>query len=275
MKYSKSSNRITEYFSRMKQSQNMRIRFFFLSFIWIGFHLMTLPLEGQNARDIIEKAEEKVRGKKTSESEMTITTIRPKWQREMSLKSWSKGTDYSLTLITSPAKEKGIAFLKRNREVWNWMPSIERTIKMPPSMMSQSWMGTDLKNDDLVRESSALKDYTHDIIGDSIILDRKCWKIQLTPLPDAPVVWGKVIVFVDQVDYLQLLTQFFDEDEYLVNTMVVKEIREMAGMLLATKLEVVPADEEGNRTVLAFNSIVFDRPIPDQYFTTQYMKRAK
>jgi outer membrane lipoprotein-sorting protein len=229
----------------------------------------------QSGEDIIRKSEEKLRGKTTSQSDMTVTTIRPTWQREMSLKSWSKGTDYSLTLITSPAKEKGIAFLKRKKEVWNWMPSIERTIKMPPSMMSQSWMGTDLKNDDLVRESSAIKDYTHSIVGDSTILNRACWKIELIPLPEAAVVWGKVIVFVDQGDYVQMLTQFFDEDGYLVNTMVANEIKVLGGQLLATRLEVIPADESGHKTVMQFNSIIFDQPISDRFFTTQYMKRAK
>ena len=239
--------------------------------------LLFLPVIGnsQDAKEIIRKADEKVRGKKTSQSVMTITTVRPSWQRDMTLKSWSKGDKLSLTLITSPAKEKGIAFLKRDREVWNWMPSIERTIKMPPSMMSQSWMGTDLTNDDLVRESSAIKDYTHAIIGDSVILNRPCWKIELIPLPDAPVVWGKVIIFVDHTDYLQLLTEFYDEDGYLVNVMIVDEIKNIAGIILASKMEVIPSDKEGHKTILEFNSIAFDHPIQDRFFTTQNMKKVK
>ncbi len=237
--------------------------------------ILPCNLISQDAESIIRKSEEKIRGKSTSQSEMTITTVRPTWQRQMSLKGWSKGTDYSLTLITSPAKEKGIAFLKRKREVWNWMPSIERTIKMPPSMMSQSWMGTDLKNDDLVRESSTLKDYTHEILKDTLILDRPSWKIELIPLPDAPVVWGKVHLYIDKTDYLQLLTEFFDEDGYLVNTMVVTEIKNLAGQLLATRMEVIPADEEGHKTILQFENMAFDQPIPDRVFTTQFMKKAK
>ena len=233
------------------------------------------PILSQDPVEIIRKAEEKVRGKETSQSQMTITTVRPTWQREMTLKSWSKGDELSLTLITSPAKEKGIAFLKRKREVWNWMPSIERTIKMPPSMMSQSWMGTDLTNDDLVRESSSIKDYTHKSIGDSVVQDRNCWILELIPLPDAPVVWGKVVIFIDKVDYIQMITRFYDEDQFLVNTMVVDEIKMLAGMMLASRLEVIPADKEGHKTVLQFDRIAFDNPIPDRFFTTQNMKRVK
>ncbi|MEZ4721054.1 MAG: outer membrane lipoprotein-sorting protein [Flavobacteriales bacterium] len=109
----------------------------------------------QSAEEIIRKAEEKMRGKESAYMEMTIEIIRPKWTRSMSLKSWSKGNDYSLMVLTQPAKDAGTAFLKRHKEVWNWVPSIERSIKMPPSMMSQSWMGTDMSNDDLVRSPRA------------------------------------------------------------------------------------------------------------------------
>ena len=101
-----------------------------------------------------------MRGKESAYTEMTIQTIRPKWTRSMSLKSWGKGDELSLMVLTSPSKDAGTAFLKRGKEVWNWVPSIERSIKMPPSMMSQSWMGTDMSNDDLVRESSNVRDYT-------------------------------------------------------------------------------------------------------------------
>lgn len=249
----------------------MRIFLLLVTALFVGH----LAVSGQSATEIIQRAEEKVRGKKTSQSDMTIITVRPTWQREMNLKSWSKGDNLSLTLLTAPAKEKGIAFLKRDREVWNWMPSIERTIKMPPSMMSQSWMGTDLTNDDLVRESSAIKDYTHTIATDTIIAGRSCWKIILDPLPDAPVVWGKVIIYVDKSDYIQMMTQFFDEDGYLVNTMIVDEIKELSGMTLATRLEVIPEDKDGHKTILQFNNIEFDKPISDRFFTTQNMKKVK
>jgi outer membrane lipoprotein-sorting protein len=114
----------------------------------------------QDAIEIVKKADEKMRGK-TSQAEMTIKTTRPTWTREMTVKTWIKGNDYAMILIQAPARDKGTVFLKRKKEVWNWLPTVERSIKLPPSMMSQSWMGTDFTNDDLVKESSIVEDYTH------------------------------------------------------------------------------------------------------------------
>ena len=106
-----------------------------LLIVMIG--VLPIAAFSQDAKEIIRKAEEKMRGTKSAYSEMTITIVRPKWTREMSMKSWSKGNDYSLIVMTEPVRDKGTAFLKREKEVWNWVPSIERTIKLPPSMMTQ------------------------------------------------------------------------------------------------------------------------------------------
>ncbi|GAB5539425.1 MAG: outer membrane lipoprotein-sorting protein [Salibacteraceae bacterium] len=229
----------------------------------------------QNATDIIRKAEEKMRGKESVYMEMTIETVRPKWTRSMSLKSWGKGNDYSLMVLTAPAKDAGTAFLKRGKEVWNWVPSIERSIKMPPSMMSQSWMGTDMSNDDLVRESSSVRDYTQKIVGDSMIDGRKCWKLELIPKPDAPVVWGKIIAFVDQQDYVQLKTEQYDEDGFLVNVMNASDIKEMDGVIMATRMELIPIEKEGQKTVMTIDKIKFNEGFEDNFFTVQNMKRIR
>lgn len=235
----------------------------------------TLLSQAQDATEIIRKAEEKMRGKTSAYSEMTIDIVRPKWNRSMSLKSWSKGDDYSLMVVTQPAKDAGTAFLKRNKEVWNWVPSIERSIKMPPSMMMQSWMGTDLKNDDLVRESSTVTDYTHKLAGDSTIAGRKCWKIILIPKPDAPVVWGKVVAFVDQKDYVQLKAEQYDEDGYLVNVLNSSDIKTMDGMVMATRIEFIPVENPGQKTVMIVNKMEFNRPMEDSFFTVENMKRIR
>lgn len=237
--------------------------------------IVTMAATAQTAREIIKQADEKMRGTESAITEMTITIVRPKWSREMTLKSWSKGEELSLSLIKSPAKEKGITFLKRNKEIWNWMPSIERTIKLPPSMMMQSWMGTDFTNDDLVRESSTLNDYDQKIVGDSTILGRKCWKLQLDPKPEAPVVWGKLIVFIDQQDYIQLRSEMYDEDGFLINILNSSDIKEMGGKLVAAKMEMIPVETPGNKTVMTFTSMQFDVPIEESFFTTSNMKRLK
>lgn len=235
----------------------------------------SLPLVGQDARTILKTSEEKRRGISSSKAEMTMTIIRPKWTRTMAMKAWSKGEDYSLILVTSPARDKGSATLKRQKEVWSWNPRIERTIKLPPSMMSQSWMGSDLTNDDLVREVSLVTDYDSRILDTESIEGRTCWKIELIPHEDVAVVWGKVIMFIDQKDYLQLRTEFYDEDSYLINIMQASQIKEMGGRPFAAKLELIPQEEEGHKTILEYQSLSFDIPIDENYFSVQNLKRIK
>ncbi|MEL6659207.1 MAG: outer membrane lipoprotein-sorting protein [Bacteroidota bacterium] len=228
----------------------------------------------QDAKEIIQRAEDKLRGA-SSYSEMKMTVVRPDWSREVTMKSWAVGRDLSLILITGPARDKGVAFLKREREIWNWQPTIDRTIKMPPSMMMQSWMGSDFTNDDLVRESSILRDYDHELIDEETVDGRSSWKIKLTPKPDAAVVWGEIFMWVDQAEYIQLKTEFYDEDGYLVNTMLGKAIKDMDGKLLPSIMEIIPAEEEGHKTVLEYVSLDFDITVKDSFFSVQNMKRVR
>ena len=251
----------------------------FIKYI-IGIIIFIVPLTtmlGQqdlSAKEIVKKADENMRGK-TSQAAITIKIIRPTWSREMEMKAWSKGEDYSMILVTSPAKEKGTVFLKRIKEVWNWIPSIERNIKLPPSMMSQSWMGTDFTNDDLVREASSVSDYDHTLLGKETISGKECYKIQMIPKPSAAIVWEKVIVWIDTVDFLQLKAEFYDEDGELVNIMRSSDIKELGGRKITSKIEMFPVDKEGNSTVIIYNDIVFDEPIKDDFFTTRNMKQLK
>jgi outer membrane lipoprotein-sorting protein len=229
--------------------------------------------QAQDALEIIKKVDQKMRGN-YSYQEMEMKIVRPDWERAVTLKSWSKGTMYALILITSPAKEKGQVFLKRDKEMWNWVPSIERMIKIPPSMMMQSWMGSDFTNDDLVRESSIVIDYEHNYLGEEDINGTTCWKLELNPKPEAPVVWGKIISWVDK-EYNQLKVEYYDEDEYLVNIMNQSDIRQMDDREIPTHLEMIPADEEGKKTVINILSATFDDPIPENFFSQQNMQRVR
>lgn len=226
------------------------------------------------AKDIVKRADEYMRGK-TSQADITIKIIRPSWQREMNIIAWTKGDDYSMILIKSPAKERGIAFLKREKEVWNWIPSIERTIKLPPSMMSQSWMGTDFTNDDLVKEASAVVDYTHKLLGKESIKGKECYKIEMIPKPSAAIVWEKVIVWIDAKYFLQLKAEFYDEDGELVNIMNSGDVKEMGGRKITSKIEMIPVDKEGYSTWIIYNDIVFNEIIDDNFFTTRNLKKLK
>lgn len=236
--------------------------------------LIVTNLSAQNLEEIIRKADEKFRGN-SSQGEMTMIIERPTWSREVTMKNWTLGNHYSLIYITAPAKEKGQVFLKRNKEMWNWVPNIERMIKIPPSMMMQSWMGSDFTNDDLVRESSLAKDYEHKLLAEEKIAGYDSYKIELIPKEDAPVVWGKVVMWISKTDYLWLKGEYYDEDGILVNTEILSDIKMMGNRKMPTRLEMIPADKPGQKTVLIFKNIEFDVKIDESFFSQQNMKKVK
>lgn len=240
--------------------------------------LMVLPkteLHGQNAAEIIEKMEERMRGD-SNYAEMTMTIERPRFTREVSMRSWSYGNDYSLILITAPARDQGTAFLKRHNEIWNYVPNIDRTIKMPPSMMSQSWMGSDFTNDDLVRESSTVEDYEHRIIEeDAEIEGRSAWVIELVPKPETPIVWGKVLIWVDKEEFIQLRVENYDQRDDLANHIEFSDLRVFDNRLIASNMTLIPADKPDQRTILNYDDLQFEIDIDDSFFTQQNMRRVR
>jgi outer membrane lipoprotein-sorting protein len=228
----------------------------------------------QDIKEIVKQADEKFRGT-SSQGEMTMIIERPSWSRTVSMKNWTLGNDFSLIYITAPAKEKGQVFLKRQKEMWNWVPNIERMIKIPPSMMMQSWMGSDFTNDDLVRESSLVKDYTHNLIDEEIIESYNCYKVELIPHDDAPVVWGKVIMWISKKELHWLKAEFYDEDGYLVNTEILTDVKKMDDRIMPTRLEMIPADDEGHKTILIFENMKFNIKMNESFFSQQNMKRIR
>ena len=230
--------------------------------------------QGLTAKEIIQKADEKNRGK-SSQGEMQMSIIRPDWSRAVSMKFWSKGTDYSLILITAPAKEKGQVFLKRGNEMWNWVPSIDKMIKIPPSMMLQSWMGSDFTNDDLVKQSSIVKDYKHTLIGQETVRDVRCYKIELIPFPEAPVVWGKIISWISVEGYNQWKAEYYDEDMELVNIENAYDVKRMGDRDIPTRVEVIPVNKKDQKTVLEIIRMTFNQPVSDDFFSQQNMKKIK
>ncbi|MBC8296561.1 MAG: outer membrane lipoprotein-sorting protein [Pelagibacterales bacterium] len=229
----------------------------------------------QEANEILKKSEEKIRGIKSSYQEMSIKIVRPKWSKEMKMKGWSIGEDYFASVVLSPAKEKGIVFLKRENEVWNYIPSIERTVKLPPSMMMQNWMGTDFTNDDLVQRSSIINDYSNTIIKEEEIEGLDCWVIELNPNEDAAVVWGKLMIWIDKKDYMQLKTQFFDEYDELVSIMHGKSIKTFDGKKLPSIIEFIPLDKKGNKTIVERIVWKFDIDINSRFFMPNNMKNLR
>lgn len=251
-----------------------RLNLAFIPLLFLGLNFSGMAQGTPTARQIIKISDEKVRGL-SSYAELSMKIIRPDWTREIKMKSWSKGDDLALIVITAPARDKGMGFLKRGNEMWNWQPSIDRTIKLPPSMMLQSWMGSDFTNDDLVKQSSLVVDYTHKMLGKEMVEKRECYKIELTPLEEAPVVWGKVIMWIDTEEYMQMKVEFYDEDGYLVNTMLGKNVKILGGKLLPSVMEILPEEEEGNKTVIEYLSLDFNQNPKDEFFSIQNLKRVR
>lgn len=235
--------------------------------------LTTFFVSAQDAKEIVKKAYERTNGK-TSKSYMSMTIVRPTWSRTLEIKSWSKGADYAMIYIVSPAKEKGQVFLKREKEMWNWVPSIRRLIKLPPSMMSQSWMNSDFTNDDLVDQASIVNDYSHKIIGSENINGHDCYIIEMIPDEDAAIVWGKVVTWITKSENNTLKNEYFDEDMKLVQKEEATDIKSMGGKMIPTKFTITPVDKKGQKTILEFKSIAFDIPLEDDFFSQQNMKKV-
>ena len=227
-----------------------------------------------SATDIVKRADENRRGKNSS-SEMKMTLVRPTWTREIGLKGWEKGSEYSLMLITSPAREKGQAFLKRGKDLWNWQPGIGRMIKMSSSMMGQSWMGSDLTNDDLIRESSAVNDYTHHLEKTEKVGEVECYKVVSTPKEKAAVVWGRVVAWISTADFIEMKVEYYDEDNKLVNTMNAYDIKPYGSRRLPSRMEVQPAGKPNHKTILQVEKYDFDTVIEESFFSQQNMQKVK
>lgn len=249
-----------------------------ISILLILLFIIQLDLKAQTdekAKEIVRKAQSITLGTNSS-STMTMNIIRPEWNRSVTMQSWSMGTDYYIIYVTAPAREKGQVFLKREKNMWNWMPKIGRMIKIPPSMMMSSWMGSDFNNDELMKESSLVVDYTHKIVGEEKIDGYACYKIELLPLPQAPVVWTKVFLWISKEHDFALRSELYGKNDELVNLQLSSEIKMMDGRLLPTKMVMEPIQKPGHQTVLLIEKIKFNDPkISSKMFSQQMMKQIR
>ncbi|WP_242426171.1 outer membrane lipoprotein-sorting protein [Vibrio sp. qd031] len=227
-----------------------------------------------DAKDIVERSDKQMRGD-SSYSELTMNIVRPDWSRSMGMKSWTKGNDLSLVLVTAPAKDKGSASLKRQNEMWSWIPTIEKVIKIAPSMLAQSWMGSDFTNNDLINQSSIVVDYTHEMVKEEEFDGDMSWVIDAIAKPDAPVVWSKVRMWISQETYLQRKVESYDEFDELVNTLNTYDVQEIGGRQIAVRMEMIPADKPGNKTEMITHASQFDFDIGDEFFSQSQMKNLR
>jgi outer membrane lipoprotein-sorting protein len=209
-----------------------------------------------------------------SHGTMRMEMQTPNWSRTLELEVWTHGEKLSLFRILAPKKEKGTSTLRRDNEIWNYLPKIRRVIKLPSSMMSASWMGSDFSNDDLVKESRMSRDYTFTFGEETERDGQAVIQIVCTPKPDAPVVWGKlVVVATADNEPIPVEIAYYDEDMTKTRMMSFGEVKDLGGRPLPTRVEMTPLGKPDQKTVMTYLDMDFDSPIPESTFTLQALKR--
>jgi outer membrane lipoprotein-sorting protein len=223
---------------------------------------------GDEARDIIKKVDNNLRGENVY-TKLSMKVVASSHEREMKMQSWQEGKNKSFVKITYPPKDRGITFLSLDTQMWQYVPRIERTIKIPPSMMLQNWMGSDITNDDMVKQSSLIDDYMPKILekkGDIVVLE-------LTPNEDAAVVWGKIVSEIDTKTYTSQKDTFYDEDGEEVRYFIYKDVKKIGKYYTPTYWRVQPSDKDDKYTEIILEEIEYDTEISAQYFKKSALKR--
>ena len=210
----------------------------------------------------------------TSQTNMEMQIVTPHWERTLTLEVWTQGMDRTFILITSPKKEKGVATLRIGNEMWNYLPKTNKVMKVPPSMMMGSWMGSDFTNDDLVKESSMLEDYTYELITPADAQPDHLY-IQLLPKEDSPIVWGKLIVAIRVSDRIPVWQHFYDETGRLTRVMNFKAVKSFDGKTIPSVMEMIPHNKEGHKTVVRFVDAAFDKEIDEKVFTRRNLQKRR
>jgi outer membrane lipoprotein-sorting protein len=242
----------------------------FVSFILIG---PSMGAEAQDAQAIVQASFDYWRGK-ASVATVAMVIHRPDWERAMTMKAWTEGKSDSLVVVIAPSKDKGNGTLKRGKEMWMYNPKVNRVIKIPPSMMSQAWMGSDFSNNDLAKSDSILDDYTHTLIGTEIQEGKKVYEIKSMPKPSAPVVWGMQRLKVRE-DHILLQEEFYDEDLELVKAMTGSQIQMMSGRLFPKVWRMQKAGVENEYTELVYQELEFTDNLPDSLFTLTNLRNPR
>lgn len=235
--------------------------------------VLSCPVFGITGREIVEKSEKAIRGESLSVVyAMKVTTA--SWSRTIEFKYIEKRKERkSFAEIYAPQKDAGNRFLLVKNNMWHYIPKLQQTIKISPSMMLQAWMGSDFSNDDIVKESSILEDYNHNLVGSVTINGQKCYKVELIPKPDAAVVWGKIIYYTRENDFLPCKEEFYNEHAELKKVMTFSEYKEMGGRTIPTVYTMQTVNKPDKLTVLEIRDVKFDIDIPEKSFTQQNLTR--
>ncbi|MGE5279208.1 MAG: outer membrane lipoprotein-sorting protein [Deltaproteobacteria bacterium] len=225
-----------------------------------------------SAKEIVKRSDDLMRGD-TQKGTYTMTVITPSWRRQLEIYVQTKGRDKTLLKILSPAKEKGITTLRVGNEMWNYLPKVERTIKIPPSMMLQPWMGSDFANDDLVKEASIVEDYDHVLTGTNVVNGRNIARITLTPKPHAGVVWEKRVMDICLDDFTPVRDEFYGKNDTLIKVLTYSNVRRVNDRSIPVRWEMVSRIKPGCRTVIeVHDDLRYNNVIDDAVFTLSNIK---
>ena len=225
----------------------------------------------EDAKSIVKRSDDLMRGLQ-SYARMKMIIERPNWNRTLVMDVWTMGTEKAFVRTLSPAKEKGVTFLKVGREAWNYLPSIDKPIKIPPSMMLQSWLGSDFTNDDLVKADSLIVDYTHKIVSEFEKDGVKFWKLELIPKENAAVVWGKVVIDIRQDNYVMAKTEYYNEDMELVKYIETGNIQTVEGKQVPMTFTMVNLRKPGHKTTMVYDKLTFKPKISPDTFTQRNLR---
>jgi outer membrane lipoprotein-sorting protein len=239
----------------------------------IGILAIALPAMAQDAKEIVKGSIDNWRGL-SSYGEMSMTIHRPSWERSMSMRGWTSGSKKSLVRITAPKKDAGNGTLMVDNNMWSYSPKVNRVIKVPSSMMSQSWMGSDFSNKDVSRADDIVDQYDHTLLATEEIEGHTVWTIQSVPHEEAAVVWGKEVLRVRD-DYVLLEQEFWDQDGVLVKTLESLEIGEMGGRTIALRQRMAKTETDDEWTEFSVQSMEFDIEISDNTFTRSNLQNPR
>ena len=240
----------------------------FLLFL-VGFNADNL-----SGNEILEKSES-IYQKGDVVGEVQVKLIRPNWNKTYDLKIWTKGDDYVLAYVKSPEKDKGTVVLKTSDDVFNYIPRINKIVKMPMNLLSQKWMGSDMTMDDLLRGTSMSKDYKVDLVGSATISGRNCYQLSLTPKDEAQVLWGKIKLSIDKATYNQMKMVFYDEDLEEVHRITGNELVKLGGKWVVSTYEMIPATKKNQKTIFSYQSLDFSQNLPIAMFSKENMKQLR
>ena len=259
---------------KVRAVHTRRLRFLRLLVLSVGLGLFSpaFATDEQRAREIVDRVDRLLRGD-SSRGIVTMQIVTENWQRSLTMQILSQGTQNALVRIQQPKKEAGTATLKVDTNIWNYLPKVSRTIKIPSSMMMASWMGSHFTNDDLVKDSQLVRDYFLEIAFEGDRDGTPVYEFLLTPRPEAPVVWGKIELEVRQDDLMPTWQRYYDEDGTLMRELRFSAYTTLGGRLVPARMVMQPQDKPQEQTVIVYDDLEFDIPIAADTFSLRNLER--